>query len=251
MALTDLPWYNTLRYRLVPPVFLVFFTLVAQGLTLWGNPDSKVQCSCFGSSFSSCCCFSISTVDAVAAAPFRSSRVLIPAPDGDLAPVPVVVAVAAVAPISASHHMLFLLEIQLQLQLLAVPAGPNTAQVVAVAIVADSAPGSFVSYIAFVPTAAQVVVAVADSVFAPAAVAAAANVLAIVVAVVAVTCGALNKLLTKLYPSPLLQAPLFNLGSPFAWKFVLASYAWALASLKIPSKIFKVELDSKLKISPF
>ncbi len=184
------------------------------------------------------------SLDAVAAAPFRSSLVLIPAPYGDLAPVPVVVAaVAVVAPI-----MLLLLEIQLQLQLLAVPAVPNTAQVVAVAIVADSAPGPLVSYIAFVPTAAQGV-AVADSVFAL--VAAAANVLAIVVAVVAVTCGALNKQLTKLYPSLLLQAPLFNLGSPFAWKFVLASYAWALASLKIPSKIFKVELDSKLKISPF
>ena len=146
--------------------------------------------------------------------------------------------------------MLLLLEIQLQLQLLAVPAVPNTAQVVAVAIVADSAPGPFVSHIAFVPTAAQGV-AVADSVFAPAAAVAAANVLAIVVAVVAVTCGALNKLFIKLYPSLLLQAPLFNLGSPFAWKFVPASYAWALASLKIPSKIFKVELDSKLKISPF
>ncbi len=40
--------------------------------------------------------------------------------------------------------------------------------------------------------------------------------------------------------NPHCEASVFNLGSAFAWKVVLAFYAWAFASLRIPSKKFEV-----------
>ena len=42
MSLSSIPWYNTLRYHVVPPVFLVLFTFLAQALAVYGNPESKV-----------------------------------------------------------------------------------------------------------------------------------------------------------------------------------------------------------------
>jgi hypothetical protein len=40
---TYIKFYDVLRYRVVPPIFVVFFTLAAQLLMVQGNPTSPFQ----------------------------------------------------------------------------------------------------------------------------------------------------------------------------------------------------------------
>ncbi len=51
-TLSSLPWYETLRQRVVPPAFLVLFTVFVQVLVRLGNPDSEVPMFNLGSAFS-------------------------------------------------------------------------------------------------------------------------------------------------------------------------------------------------------
>jgi len=44
--------YDTVRYRLVPPLFLVVFTLLPQFLVKLANPDSQTSVFTLGSLFS-------------------------------------------------------------------------------------------------------------------------------------------------------------------------------------------------------
>ena len=41
--LETIPFYDTIRYKIVPPVFLVVFTCLAQVLVVLGNPGARVS----------------------------------------------------------------------------------------------------------------------------------------------------------------------------------------------------------------